>query len=111
MGRKIKNRIGEQFGKWTVKEFSHIDKRPSKNITYWICSCACGTVKAANINNLRSGKSMSCGCARGKTIHGMYGTPTYRSWFSMKQRCFNIKNIDYHNYGGRGISVCDRWKM
>ena len=28
----------------------------------------------------------------------------------MKQRCYYEKSIGYHNYGGRGITVCDEWK-
>ena len=43
------------------------------------------------------------------TKHGMYGTPTYNSWAAMKQRCFYEKNIGYSSYGGRGITVCDKW--
>jgi len=39
----------------------------------------------------------------------MTKTPTYRSWSGMKQRCRYPKHKDYHNYGGRGIDVCDEW--
>ena len=42
--------------------------------------------------------------------HKMSKTPEYRAWFNMKQRCFNPNNVYYFNYGGRGITVCDRWK-
>lgn len=42
--------------------------------------------------------------------HGMLETPTYRSWKSMNARCNCQSNKDFHKYGGRGISVCDRWK-
>ena len=42
-------------------------------------------------------------------IHGMYGTPEYVAWASMKQRCSASNIKDYHNYYGRGISVCKRW--
>ncbi len=41
--------------------------------------------------------------------HGMSKTPTYRSWVSMKNRCYDDKNIRFAKYGGRGIKVCDRW--
>jgi len=41
--------------------------------------------------------------------HGFTGTRTFKSWESMKQRCFNPNSKDYARYGGRGISVCDRW--
>ena len=42
--------------------------------------------------------------------HGMSRTPTHNSWTAMKQRCLNPNMPDYHNYGGRGIQVCDEWK-
>lgn len=41
--------------------------------------------------------------------HGMYGTRTYESWAKMKQRCLNPKTDHYADYGGRGITVCDKW--
>jgi len=44
------------------------------------------------------------------TTHGMAGTPEYKAWKAMKQRCFNPNNKRYSDYGGRGIGVCDRWK-
>lgn len=37
-------------------------------------------------------------------------TPTYTSWHTMKQRCQNPRNTHYRNYGGRGITVCERWQ-
>jgi hypothetical protein len=42
--------------------------------------------------------------------HGLYGTPTYRTWSSMKQRCKSSKAPNYKYYGGKGISVCDSWE-
>ena len=45
------------------------------------------------------------------TIHGMYGTPTYRSWASMKQRCNNPNNDRYESYGGRGIKHIKKWRL
>jgi hypothetical protein len=39
----------------------------------------------------------------------MSGTPIYKSWASLKARCLNPNNADYPDYGGRGITVCDRW--
>ena len=44
-----------------------------------------------------------------RLTHGCTGTPEYRTWQFMKDRCLNSNNKDYHHYGGRGISVCDRW--
>lgn len=39
----------------------------------------------------------------------IYNKRAYESWRKMRQRCFNKKNKDYHNYGGRGVTVCSRW--
>jgi hypothetical protein len=42
--------------------------------------------------------------------HGMCRTPEYARWFSMKARCYNPKDSNFARYGGRGITVCDRWR-
>ena len=41
--------------------------------------------------------------------HGMTLTPIYRTWGGMKTRCFNPRHKYYHRYGGRGITICERW--
>ena len=41
--------------------------------------------------------------------HGMEGSPEYYAWRHLKNRCNNPKDKAYHNYGGRGIKVCDEW--
>lgn len=41
--------------------------------------------------------------------HGMTNTPTHNSWLNMIKRCSYTGDINYSNYGGRGIKVCDRW--
>jgi hypothetical protein len=42
--------------------------------------------------------------------HGMFGTPTHKSWDGMIQRCCNPKSKDYKNWGARGIRVCEEWR-
>lgn len=42
-------------------------------------------------------------------FHGGEGTPLYAVWRTMRGRCYNPKNVDYENYGGRGISVSKEW--
>ena len=65
---------------------------------------------------LKSGKTKSCGCydaerKRTETVkHGFNRTPTYVCWSNMLARCTNPKRRDFKNYGGRGISVCERWR-
>ena len=79
--------------------------------------CECGVLKDIRRSHLEQGVTVSCGCynkdvnrASPKNLrHGMSGTPTYNSWCSMRQRCYNKEDLNYLNYGGRGITVCDRW--
>ena len=72
----------------------------------------CGCV---NERHLSKKFRESCGCQRSrlvsqlKTKHGMDGTRTYRSWSGMIQRCTNPRDKSFHNYGGRGVTVCQRW--
>jgi hypothetical protein len=53
------------------------------------------------------------GTNRGPVVHGHKKkgkpSPTYRVWIQMKRRCFDPKSKDFPKYGGRGITVCDRW--
>ena len=46
---------------------------------------------------------------KGSRHHGMSRSPEYRAWHQMRERCFNPKNNSYRDYGGRGITVCERW--
>ena len=56
---------------------------------------------------LSSGKrAKSCGCIPNNYKHGESYSKLYRVWAGMKKRCFNPKNKDYKDYGGRGITIC-----
>jgi hypothetical protein len=39
----------------------------------------------------------------------MEGTPTYNTWGHMLSRFRNEKHLQYNDYGGRGITVCESW--
>lgn len=101
---------GKVFGFWTVKSFHGRDKC---NQAIWICACKCGQEKPVLIGSLQKGVSKSCGCEsvalRNKKIikHGMAGTPTYKTWHQMHQRCAGKHGHDH--YVKRGIEVCERW--
>lgn len=85
----------------------------------WECRCDCGKVTEVTANSLRSRNTKSCGClsreliGKSNATHGMSHSrgrnPTYESWKGMRKRCHNKNNKSYANYGGRGISVCQRW--
>lgn len=82
----------------------------------WLCQCECGQLKIALRRYLQNDITTSCGCQKAikignsKRIHGQSDSPTYGSWAMMIQRCTNPKNIGYKDYGGRGITVCPRWR-
>lgn len=83
---------------------------------YWICRCLCGTEIEVGGAELRRGNSRSCGCLQidaviaACTTHSGSKRPEYRHWQKMKVRCYDPKSSCFHRYGGRGITVCDRWK-
>lgn len=103
---------GLKFGFLTVISQA---TRKSKYIALWSCMCTCGTAKVVEGAQLRKGKTKSCGCIRSMLSsnrfakHGGTGTSEYGIWKSMKSRCSNVNDKAYKYYGGRGISVCERW--
>ena len=109
---EAENLVGQRFGRWTVIGFAHKDKHRN---TYWLCRCECGKEKIVNGGNLKRDTTKSCGCLNIEktserfTTHGHCGSKTYQSWQHMIKRCANPNDISYHNYGGRGIKVCNRW--
>ena len=86
----------------------------------WMCLCDCGNEMRAVAGNLKSGMTASCGClqrertAEASLTHGAsrrhQRSNAYDSWGKMIQRCTNPTNKDWRHYGGRGITVCDRWR-
>lgn len=78
----------------------------------WVCQCICGRVISVISSSLRTGNSKSCGCVPilNRTLHGKSKTKEYKIWHSMILRVDNENDIGYKNYGGRGITVCARWK-
>lgn len=108
---------GKRFGRWTVLEFAFHDKNYAR---YWLCKCDCGTIKEVKQQSLTSGRSTSCGCYHKEDAariigersrkHGDFGTKLYGVWAAMKRRCYNPNTKFYHDYGGRGITVCDEWQ-
>ena len=100
--------FGSVFGELTV-----VGQTGEKDIL--ICRCSCGTEKTARLGHMRAGTVKSCGCLllrRPKEVHGTHllgRDPLYKIWNSMVYRCTEPSHHAFHRYGGRGITVCDRW--
>lgn len=110
---------GTRFGRLTVIGPSPSQKYPNSSSTrrHVACRCDCGVVTAPALLHLRGGKSKSCGCLRleRRTTHGLAAAarnrrhPLYQTWRGMRARCRNPRSADWPKYGGRGITVCERW--
>ncbi|MBB5700659.1 hypothetical protein FHS76_000502 [Ochrobactrum daejeonense] len=119
MGNKIIDVTGLRFSRLVAKEMLPSNGRGSR----FLCVCDCGSEMIAKGSNLRSGNTKSCGCLseeanvkigdtlrrHGHTWKHKPPSPTYSSWMAMKRRTMYEKHPAYQQYGGRGISVCDRW--
>lgn len=113
MSKKL-DMLGMRFGQLVVIEESPIRKNRS---VYWVCKCDCGNIThPIKGTALKNGTTKSCGCIISQTnirrnkTHGMSRTAIYRTWGNMIQRCSNPTRVEFKNYGGRGISVCDEWR-
>jgi hypothetical protein len=120
---KIKDLTGQKYNRLTVIKFSHQLNHKSQ----WLCQCDCGKETIVDGYKLKKGITKSCGCyaserarewmkemrAEGLTqpriTHGLSNLTIYNSWKTMLHRCENKNDKRYHDYGGRGIKVCDEW--
>lgn len=100
---------GRRFGKLLVVERAD---REGKKRARWLCRCDCGNETKPTATDLNTGETRSCGCLRRETMqtHGRHATREYTSWESMIQRCENPSCKEFGAYGGRGISICVRWR-
>jgi hypothetical protein len=95
----------QSSGKYQVKIVSSNGKRYSQQRSTYKCGfCGCEKEMACHV----AAKSISCGCQKKK--HGMTSTPTFKTWDSMIWRCRSECENPSRYYGGKGVSVCDKWK-
>jgi len=111
--RPLADLRGQRFARLTVVR--NVPHKPGHH-TYWLCRCDCGGKTITEASNLRRGLTRSCGClqrelqAAARTTHGLSTRPEYFIWQSAKARCYNVNSHAYWTYGGRGITMCDRWR-
>lgn len=109
MARLSDTAIGSVFGRLTVLEIVR-----DRGKWFARCRCACGVEKGVRVSHLGR-YTNGCGCVmpgckprHGHTVGGV-ATPTFDAWKAMIARCTVPTHKDWSNYGGRGITVCDRW--
>ena len=109
--------LGHTFGMWTVAGEPATNEHGRSTL---LVKCSCGTERRVTTNDLRQGKSRSCGCANprlgvlGMNAHaesrrGEGKTRLYIVWRAMKQRCLDPNGIGWKYYGGRGVTIHEPW--
>lgn len=110
--QRYKDLKGQRFGKLTVIEIDHFQECKNSKRTYWKCICDCGNEVIVRSDCLTTGNTKSCGCynvsCREKPT-SIKKHKLYRVYWAMKDRCYNSNNKHYDRYGGRGITICDKW--
>lgn len=124
--KQYKDLTGKKFGKLEVLKLDHKKQKLNKKgiktgrVYYWLCRCECGKEKVIRGSNLTTGLSQSCGCLRKeissryfeeqRTKHNLSKSRIYRIYQHIKHRCYLVGDVDYKNYGARGIKICEEWK-
>lgn len=108
--------IGLQFGYLTITGFGEPKKRnDGRNHVTANWKCKCGKEGNSVFTLIKAGHTNSCGCYRYERVkkvnsrHGLSSHPLYQVYEGMNDRCYNPMNKQYHDYGGRGIIVCESW--
>lgn len=123
MSKKRIVQVGEQFNKLKIAYETEPYQQPSgQKKRAFVCKCECGNELKVSLTHLITNHTVSCGCHKynlirqnqpqrkhGHTTNAGYRSPEYISWRCMKDRCLYETSQNYSSYGGRGISVCDRW--
>lgn len=112
---------GKKFGRLSAINRAGSD---STGVAMWRFRCDCGNEIVARSNLVRRGHTQSCGCLQkeraansasivsvrhGHTKSGNF-SGAYKSWAAMLARCQTPSSGAYPEYGGIGISVCERWQ-
>lgn len=111
---------GTKFGRWTAVSEAPAVVSGRKTRRQLEVLCDCGNSGVIDLESLKQGTSVSCGCFvvdRTRQLHTVHGhasqlgsSKEYRTWQGMKRRCFNRAEKCYPDYGGRGITVCPEWR-
>jgi hypothetical protein len=121
----LKDYTGVRIGKTTVlkqvRNARVVVVRTGEEYTpkrAWLCKCDCGTQWEVPHQQITTASPASCNKCADRTPkqklprskeHVKKAHPSYGSWYSMVRRCTSPKHCNWHNYGGRGITVCPEW--
>lgn len=93
--RNSQSYVGETHGRLKILSVFRLNNR-----TFAKVECSCGILKDTRLDGIQAGKTLSCGClSKEKTAvinksHGMWRSPTYMSWSSMKARCGTVEGYE-----------------
>lgn len=108
--------MNKKFGRLTISEYFKPEKIGTHYFTFVTAICECGNPGKYKLTLLKSGHTKSCGCLQTEAVkksftkHGKCRSSIYKVWCGMKYRCDNSRSANYHNYGGRGIKICNEWE-
>lgn len=109
----FKDRTGQTFERLSVVSYAGKNKHGH---SLWNCLCECGKECVVPMPAIKTGNTRSCGClknggeSRRLWKHGGCGSAEYFVWVEMRCRCSNTLHRNWMHYGGRGITVCERWQ-
>jgi len=114
--------VGVVVGRLTILSGPSIVFSAGRNRRYWKCRCTCGEEVPVEHYQLLSARTRSCGCFQRELVSAMFtgrghgesthagNTTEYRIWKGIVQRCCNPNDHAFEDYGGRGITICERWR-
>lgn len=104
--KMLKDLAGCTFGRVTV--ISRVEN-DAKGQSQWLCRCECGRESVLRSDTARAGCNRKCGCSVVAVSRGFTRHPLCSVWTGMMHRCYSPNHSSFRYYGGRGITVCERW--
>lgn len=114
MAKNAEDIIGLKFNRLTLLRLDTVRNRKR----YGLFLCDCGSQTFREVSSVATLRVKSCGCltketsaitGRLNTTHGKSNSAEFNVWGKVLQRCFNPNATSYRHYGGRGVTVCERW--